>query len=100
MPSATRIWFRPFSLRRLLDRTVSLGDAALEFGAEVLNQALDRPGGGVAQRADGVAFDLLGDIVEPVDGRDMGVAFAEALHRPPHPAGALAARGALAAALM
>ena len=32
--------------------------------------------------------------------RDLGVAFAQPLHHPPHPAGALAARRALAAALM
>jgi hypothetical protein len=31
-----------------------------DFGAEVADQALDRPGGGVAEGADRVAFDLLG----------------------------------------
>ena len=64
------------------------------------DQALDRPGGGVAQRADRVAFDLLGDVVEIVDLVDLGIAFAQPLHHPPHPAGALAAGRALAAGFM
>src|SRR5688500_255546 len=72
----------------------------LELRPEMLDQALDRPGGGVAEGADGVALDLLGDVVELVDVADVGVALTKLLHRPPHPAGALAARGALAAALM
>src|SRR5204862_143447 len=71
-----------------------------ELGAVITDQALDRPGGRIAEGADGVAFDLLGDVIEPVDVADGRVAFAEPLHRPPHPAGAFAARRALAAALM
>ena len=59
-----------WSFRRLQHAAAgALGDAALELGAEVLDQALDRPGGGVAQRADGVAFDLLGDVEQLVDRR-------------------------------
>ena len=50
-------------------RRPALGDAPLELGAEVLDQALDRPGGGVAERADGVALDLLGDVEQAVDRR-------------------------------
>ena len=40
----------------------ALGDPALELRAEVANQPLDRPGGRVAQCADRMAFDLLGDV--------------------------------------
>src|SRR5205085_5022442 len=90
----------PFSLRRLQRTGLALGDPALELGAVVADEALDRPGGGVAQGADGVAFDLLGNVPQHVDLVHLGIAFAQALHDAPHPAGAFAARGALAAALM
>ena len=49
-------------------------DAPLDLGAEMPDQALDRPGGGVAQGTDGVAFDLLGDFLQQVDLRNLGVA--------------------------
>ena len=42
-------------------------DALFDLGAEMPDQALDRPGRRVAQRADGVAFDLLGDFLQQVD---------------------------------
>src|SRR3546814_3946895 len=58
----------------------------------MLDQPLDRPCGGVAERTDGVAFDLLGDVEQSVDLADVGVAGAQPLHHAPHPAGALAAR--------
>src|SRR3546814_4039178 len=66
----------------------------------MLDQALDRPRRGVAERADGVAFDLLGHVEQRVDLADVGIAGAQAFHHAPHPAGALAARGALATAFM
>src|SRR3954471_24205453 len=89
------------SLRRLQHALArALGDAALELWAEMPDQALDRPGGGVAQRADRMALDLLGDVEQLIDRLDLGVAGPQFLHDPPHPAGALTARGALAAALM
>src|SRR4051812_40353202 len=64
------------------------------------DEALDRPGGRIAQRADSVALDLLGDVEQLIDIRYLRVAFAQPLHHAPHPPGALAARGALAATLM
>src|SRR3954471_917320 len=88
------------SLRCFQHSALPLDDAPLELGAEVADQALDRPGGGVAERADGVALDLLGDVEQFVDLADLGIADPQFLHHPPHPAGALAARGALAAALV
>jgi hypothetical protein len=64
------------------------------------DQALDRPGRGVAERADGVAFDLLGDVQQHVDLALVGAALRPCAHHAPHPAGAFAARRALAAALV
>jgi hypothetical protein len=64
------------------------------------DQALDRPGRRVAERADRVAFDLLGHVEQHVDLALLGAALGHALHHAPHPAGALAARRALAAALV
>ena len=40
------------------------------------DQALDRPGRGIAQGADGVAFDLLGDFLQQIDLRHPRVASA------------------------
>ena len=75
-------------------------DAAFDLRAEGADQALHRPRGGVAKRADGVAFDLFGDFQEHVDLALVGAALDHAVEHPPHPAGAFAARRALAAALM
>src|SRR4030095_14143262 len=77
-----------------------VADAALDLGTEMAEQALDRPCGRVAQGADSVAFDLLGDVEQQVDLADLGLAAHHALHHAIHPAGALAARRALAAALL
>ena len=76
------------------------GDAPLHLRAEMADQPLHRPHRAVGQRADRVALDLVGDVEQHVDLRDRGVAFDHALHDPPHPAAALAAWGALAAALV
>src|SRR5690606_12348585 len=77
-----------------------LADAILDLVAEVPDQTLHRPGGGVAEGADGVALDLGRDFQQQVDLGRVGLADRHALEHPPHPAGALAARGALAAAFM
>src|SRR5579859_1122711 len=77
-----------------------LCDALLDLRTEVHEEALDRPGGGIAQAADGVTLDLAGDVEQQVDLLRLGLAGDHPLHDPPHPAGALAAGGALAAALV
>src|SRR5437870_83070 len=88
-------------LRRLALRGAAiLFDAPLEFGAEVANEALHRPGGTVGQGADRMALDLLRDVVEHVDLGDRGISGDHPLHDTPYPAETLAARRALAAALM
>src|SRR6185369_6198259 len=86
------------SLQQLASGTFC--DAALELGAEMAHQPLDRPGGSVAERANGVSLDLLGDVEKLVDVLDLGIALAKPLHHPPHPAGALTTGRALAAALV
>ncbi len=73
---------------------------AFDLGPEMADQALDRPGGGIAERADRVAFHLLGHIEQHVDFALLGFAAHQPLHHAPHPAGAFAARRALAAAFM
>ena len=77
-----------------------LVDAPLDLGAEMGDEALDRPGRGVAERADRVALDLLGDVEQHVDLALLRAALGHARHHPPHPAGAFAAGRALAAALV
>src|SRR5208282_3398571 len=75
-------------------------DAALDLGPEMPQQTLHRPGRAVAERADRVAFDLLGHIPKGVDLALLSAAFRHAGEQAPHPAHALAARRALAAALV
>src|SRR5215471_5024826 len=76
-----------------------LVDAPLDLGTEVPQQTLHRPGGAVAERADGVALDLLRHLEQHVDLALVRAARGHAGEHPPHPAHALAARRALAAAL-
>src|ERR1051326_1803329 len=78
----------------------ALRNAALKFGTEVADQALDRPSRGVAKSADHMPFDLLGDFKQLVDLLDPRVARFKTPHHPPHPAGAFAAWRTLATALM
>src|SRR6266436_10300052 len=75
-------------------------DASLDLVAEVADQALHRPGGTVAERADGVALDLGCDFQQHVDLALVRAAFRHAAEPPPHPSHALAAGRALAAALV
>ena len=75
-------------------------DPALDFRAEMLDQALDRPGGRIAECTDGVSLNLARHLLQRVNFVNFGVATNKALHHPPHPAGALAARCALTTALM
>src|SRR5215831_16870585 len=44
-----------------------LVDAPFDLGTEMAQQPLHRPGGAVAERADGVAFDLLRHLHQHVD---------------------------------
>ena len=46
---------------------MTLGNTALKFGTEMSDQALDGPRRRVSERTDGVAFDLLGHVIEAID---------------------------------
>src|SRR5579859_3851308 len=92
---------RPLRRVRAADgRRAVVLDTLFEHRAEMPDQALDRPGRSVAERADRVAFDLVGDVEQHVDLLDRRVALHQPLHHAPHPARALAAGRALAAALV
>src|SRR5262245_38525485 len=83
---------------RRRDRLERAGvDALLDHVAEMPDQALDGPSGRVAERADGMALDLIADIEQHIDLGLLGLALGHAFEHAPHPTGALAARRALAA---
>lgn len=75
-------------------------DSGLQLGTEVPDETLDGPGEGLAQGADGVALDLLGEFLEHVDLALAGLALLHALHHLGGPLASLAAGGALAATLV
>src|SRR6187455_300682 len=75
-------------------------DALVDLVPEMPDQALYRPGRGVAERADGVAFHLGCDFQQHADLALLRAAFRHAREHAPHPAGALAAGRALAATLV
>src|SRR5215216_202508 len=75
-------------------------DPPLDFVTEVADQSLDRPGGRIPERANRVAFHLRGDLQQHVDLALLRSAFGHAREYTPHPSRALAARRALAAALV
>src|SRR5579885_3827450 len=74
-----------------------LPDARLHLRPEMADKALDGPGRGIAQCADRMPLDLVGDVEQHVDLGNLGLAFHHSLHDPPHPSRALPAGGALAA---
>ena len=51
-------------------------DALLDDVAEMADETLHRPGGGVAQRADGVALDLVAHLEQHIDLALLGLPFA------------------------
>src|SRR4030081_682900 len=77
-----------------------LVDTLLDLVTEMRDQPLDRPRRRIAERADGVTLDLLGDIEQHVDLALVGAALGHPGQHTPHPPRALAAGRALAAALM
>src|SRR5205823_11856617 len=65
-------------------------DPRFDLVTEMCDQALDRPSRGVAERANGMAFDLLGDLQEHVDLTLKGAALGHTGQYPPHPSRSLA----------
>src|SRR5581483_4192992 len=76
------------------------GDAPFDFGPEMTDEPLNRPRRAFAEGADGVAFDLLAHFIEQIDLFDLRIALLHAGEHTPHPAAALAAWRALAAAFV
>src|SRR5690625_1336678 len=92
----------PHSCRNLLTRInhgMPVLDVVLEFVPVIGQERLHRPRRGFAEGADGVAFDLAGDGLEAVQVVLLSLPGDDALEHAVHPAGALAARRALAAGL-
>src|SRR6516225_2302788 len=97
-------------LRRLCDRRVEhagrisirgiLIDAPFDLGTKMPQQPLHRPSRAIAERADGVALDLGGDVPQQVDLALVGAALGHAREHTPHPAHALATGRALPATLV
>src|SRR6202023_3917793 len=85
---------------RLLERTALLRDVLLELVAEELDHAAWEPGRRITQRAERPAVDAVPDVEQQVDVARFGVARLEAVEQVRHPEGALAAGGALTAALV
>ena len=52
-------------------------DPPLNLGSEMLEKTLDRPRCCITKRANRVAFDLFGDLIERVDLADIGIAGAQ-----------------------
>src|SRR5215831_4250269 len=75
-------------------------DALLDDVTEMADQPLHRPGRGIAEGADGVAFDLIAHFEQHIDFPLLGLAFGHALEHAPHPPGALPAGCALSARFM
>src|SRR5690606_31054775 len=81
------------------DAAPAVLDHVLELVPEVLQEALHRPRGRVAERADSVALDLVRDVHEHVEIGPRALAVDDSGQHTPEPAGAFAARRALAARL-
>jgi hypothetical protein len=75
-------------------------DPSLKLGPEVSDQTLDGPGEGLAESANSVTLDLLGELLHHVNLALTGSAHLEAVHDLLGPLGTLATRGALAAGLV
>src|SRR4051812_2573249 len=79
------------------DKAALVLDVVHELVAEVLEEALHRQRRGVAQRADGAAGDVVGNVIEEREVFHAALAVLDAVHHAVEPAGALAAGRALAA---
>src|SRR5208283_4352668 len=96
---AHRSPLRRHSRLTLDDRTAAVFDHVLKLVPVVLEEALHRPRGRIAQRADRVALDAIGDIHQQPQILAAPLAGEDALQHPIQPARAFAARRALAAGL-
>src|SRR5262245_64278721 len=87
------------AVRCRLHDAAAVFDVVLELVPEVFHEALHRPGGGIAQRADRVSLDLVGDVDQHVDVGLAALTCQDPLDGAVEPAGPFAARRALPAGL-
>lgn len=88
----------PATGERLAARLLCVGlDSCLKLGPEVSDQTLDGPCESLAESANGVTLDLLGELLHHVNLTLAGSTLLEALHDLLGPLGALTTRCALAA---
>src|SRR3954470_22587159 len=81
-------------------RLVGVQHMPFKLVAEMADGGSDRPGSGIAQRADGVAFDLRLDIPQQVDIAHLSFSVFNIVQDLLHPARSLAAGRALSAAFV
>src|SRR5690606_23845848 len=81
-------------------RSLAGVDPGFDLVTEVTDQPLNGPGRSVAERADGVAFHLLGHLKQQIDFALLRLAPNEPFHDAPHPACAFPTRRALSAAFV
>src|SRR4029077_20325304 len=81
-------------------RAAAEGGVLFELGAELGSERPRGHGSSVRQRTDGVALDVVGDVQEQIDVGRRGGPILEPRQHAMEPAGALAARRALAARLV
>src|ERR1700687_2381840 len=82
------------------NQTLLVIDVILELVAKMLDEALDRQRGGVAQRAYGAAGDVVGHGDQQVEVFVPALPVLDAVHHAPQPSGPLAAWRALTAGLL
>src|SRR5687768_6400965 len=71
-------------------------DVVLELRAEMLDERAHRHRGGVAERTDRAALDVVGDVVQEVEILALALAVLDTVDHAVEPAGAFSARRALA----
>src|SRR5690348_5847311 len=98
-PCATRVcaWRSCRHLHLVIHHRTPVLAVVLELVPEIREERLHRPRGGFAERADGVPFDLARDGFQPMQVFRRPTARDDARQHAMHPAGAFAARRALAA---
>src|SRR5258705_12829301 len=99
-PSISSVGMRAELRRGGLERAAPEARVLLELGAVLRDERAHWHGGGVGERADGVAHHVAGDVEQQVDVRRLGVALFETVQHVLEPARALTARRALPARLV
>src|SRR5712691_8555863 len=101
LPSVTSICLPSISISSISwYQALFVFNVMLELVAEMGNEAFNRQRGGVAQSANGASRDVVRDIEQQIQILLLSLAVLDAVHHPVQPAGAFAARRALAAGFL